>query len=64
MVIRVAFSPICSAVIPGKINRSKDRSDHNDNLVCAAGGFIKEPNCGSLETLKVISYRATRFLSF
>lgn len=57
-------SCICSAVILGKINRSKEGSDHSSNLVFTAGGFIKELNCALLRTLKVISYRATHFLSF
>lgn len=64
MATRGACSPRLLGCFLGTINRAKARSDRNDNLVCAAGGFIKELNCGSLKTLKAISYRATRFLAF
>lgn len=60
------LSHICSAVILGKINRAKERSDHHNNLVFAAGGyfFMKELSRGSLKTLKIISHRATHFRPF
>lgn len=33
---------ICLAVVLGKINGAKERSDHHNNLVLAAGGYFHE----------------------